>query len=259
MERTVHVVMIHGIGKHTDEIWPERIAPLEKKLSQRGVKASISGISYATIAQGYADDYWYDIDVDLDYKWAREPLLHIFADAMVYGNRPLLAKSNYRQVHQIVHTRLSAVINQMAEDDRLVIRAHSFGCHVISNFIYDNQESKGAHDTDLDGEPQSLPKIKELDDRLALLVTSGCNIPLFAAGGPHPVPFSRPNENFRWLNIFDKDDILGWPIEPLGPGYQTDWISDRQVNSGGPFRSHNNSWFDDDVNNRIVTAIRRIP
>ena len=82
------------------------------------------------------------------------------------------------------------------------------------------------------------------------------NVPLFAARGPSPVAFARPNDRFRWMNIFDKDDILGWPIRPLGGDFQAIWITDHQENTGGPLRSHTNYWFDFGVNDRIATAIR---
>jgi hypothetical protein len=29
------------------------------------------------------------------------------------------------------------------------------------------------------------------------------------------VPIDRPSETFRWLNFYDQDDPLGWPLEPL--------------------------------------------
>ena len=29
-----------------------------------------------------------------------------------------------------------------------------------------------------------------------------------------------PNDDFRWINYYDKDDILGWPLEPLNSSYR---------------------------------------
>lgn len=46
-------------------------------------------------------------------------------------------------------------------------------------------------------------------------MTTGCNIPLVVSGLTTVVPIDRPNEQFRWLNFYDKDDPLGWPLEPL--------------------------------------------
>mgnify|MGYP006294030981 FL=1 len=250
------VAMIHGIGNQGEEFWVDRTKPLKEALKDRGIEAEIAGFRYSMFAKKYASEYWNSIETDLDYRFLRRPALHIFADATVYGHRPEAPQSNYREIHASLHQFLSGLLKGMQDDDRLVVWAHSFGCHIISNFIYDNQRGTGAHNPALQGEPAPLQPLPELDRRLRLLVTTGCNIPLFAAGGPSPVAFARPNDRFRWMNIFDTDDILGWPIRPLGGDFQAIWITDHQENTGGPLRSHTNYWFDFGVNDRIATAIR---
>lgn len=250
------VAMVHGIGNQGVDFWADRSKPLREALEDRGIEAEIRGFRYSMFAQKYASEYWNAIETDLDYRFLRRPVLHFFADATVYGHRATAPRSNYREIHTALHLFLSEMLAEMGEDDNLVVWAHSFGCHVISNFIYDNQRGTGAHDPALEGEPGPLESLKALNDLLRLLVTTGCNIPLFAVGGPSPVAFSRPNDQFRWMNIFDKDDVLGWPIRPLGGDFQATWITDHQENTGGLIRSHTNYWFDFGVIDRIATAIR---
>lgn len=52
-------------------------------------------------------------------------------------------------------------------------------------------------------------------------VTTGCNIPLFVAAHKtmNIKPIQPPNGSptFKWLNIYDPDDVLGWPLQPLSP------------------------------------------
>ena len=164
------------------------------------------------------------------------------------------------RIHAHVHQHLSTALAEMDDDEVLVVRAHSFGYHVFSNFVYDNHNLKGAHAPVLaDGTsadaPTPLSKLPDLNDRLALFATTGCNIPLLVAGAPNSVPFTRPNDRFQWINIYDKDDVLGWPLRPLGAAFDVDWIRDCKENTGGLLRSHNNYWFDAGVNEQIAEAV----
>ncbi|MDF1569935.1 MAG: hypothetical protein P1P77_18110, partial [Spirochaetaceae bacterium] len=86
-------------------------------------------------------------------------------------------------------------------------------------------------------------RLKGLPGEFRLFITTGCNIPVIVAGLEHAEPFTRPNKDFRWINIYDKDDILGWPLRPLGGGFgMNDWIEDRVIDAGLPLVSHMNYW-----------------
>ncbi len=253
MRKTAHIVMIHGIGNQKGSFWEKRIVELDEALEMEGIAAKFYKVIYAPAAQNNARQYWRKIDQDRDTDWnfARKPILHVFGDATVYGTRPKEQNSNYRTVHTEVHAALSQALAAIqSDDDLLVVRAHSFGCHVISNFVYDNQTGK--HDW------YGLKKLDGLEEKLRLFATTGCNIPLFVAGLPEPRMLFKPNAKFRWLNLYDKDDLLGWPLRPLGGDYAQDWVRDQKVNSGGVIRSHNDYWFTDVVNERIAEAIAEL-
>jgi hypothetical protein len=42
---------------------------------------------------------------------------------------------------------------------------------------------------------------------------------------------ARPTERFAWINLYDPDDALGWPLQPLSPGYAA-LVDDRAINAG---------------------------
>ena len=111
----------------------------------------------------------------------------------------------------------------------VVIVAHSLGAHVISNYIWDAQERKGLWH----GKEPS--KFEELGTT-AYMFTAGCNIPLFVSGLSSVEAIRRPNDGFKWLNFYDKDDVLGWPLKPLPDGKQHSYsavvTTDRPINSG---------------------------
>ena len=255
------VVMIHGLGKQDDGFWAAREQALRDALIARqvGKNVQVEGFRYSMHAQKHVNRYWESIDADLDYRKVRRLALEVVADATVYGNRARAAESNYRTIHAALHRFLKEAMSKLdSVEDRLVIWAQSFGCHVVSNFIYDNQTGRGAHDPTLEGSPSPLPKLEDLDNRCRLLITTGCNLPLFAAGHPDPVPFARPNNEFEWTNIYDKDDVLGWPIRPLGGGFENDWISDHEEDTGWSVGSHLRYWFDRGVLDRIAGLVGQI-
>ena len=69
--------------------------------------------------------------------------------------------------------------------------------------------------------------------RVARLITTGCNIPLFVAGRDEEKikPIKPLNDAFKWLNYYDKDDVLGWPLSQLSPAY-AEAVVDKQMNAG---------------------------
>ena len=80
-----------------------------------------------------------------------------------------------------------------------------------------------------------------------------------------PVPtLSGPlREAARWLNFFDADDVLGYPLRPLSPSYHDAVTADLQINVGSPLRSwnplsHEEYWTDNDFTAPVATLIREL-
>jgi hypothetical protein len=67
---------------------------------------------------------------------------------------------------------------------------------------------------------------------LKRLFSTGTNIPLFMAGHSNIVSITAPSLSFKWLNFFDEDDVLGWPLRPLSPSYDA-LVDDIPINAGG--------------------------
>ena len=47
----------------------------------------------------------------------------------------------------------------------------------------------------------------------------------------HIKPIARPTPGFEWINVYDPDDALGWPLQPLSPDYAA-LVQDRVINAG---------------------------
>ena len=100
------------------------------------------------------------------------------------------------------------------------------------------------------------------------IITTGCNIPIFVASQAEDaiMPINPTREDFEWLNYFDRDDVLGWPLQPLSESYEK-LVTDIPVKLRGPsFRSrfyfswnpmvHNLYWSDPNLKQKIVTEIQ---
>jgi len=230
----IRIVVLHGIGRQTEGYWLHLESGLTREFRNRNILDwSIHGFLYSDIAELHQDRYWNALDkktVSMDRF--RELFLYYFGDAGAYGTRPGDKQGNYRKIHGRLEKRLAEVISGMPQNGFLVVLAQSFGSHVFSNFYWDYTKKLV--------KPRRL---KGLPGKFRLFITTGCNIPVIVAGLEHAEPFTRPNKDFQWINIYDKDDILGWPLRPLGGGFgMSDWIEDRIIDAGLPLVSHMNYW-----------------
>ena len=156
----------------------------------------------------------------------------------------------------------------------VAIVAHSLGGQVVSNYIWDAQQPRayaGIWITPLDdGIPADTPRDRFRRMRsLQLLLTTGCNIPVFVAGHAaiEPIDRSKLGAGFRWINQFDPDDVLGWPLAQLSPPYAA-LVEDHAVNASGntllgrvksltPY-SHTQYWSTEKVLDRIAGGLQEL-
>ena len=165
----------------------------------------------------------------------------------------------------------------------VVFLTHSLGCQVLSSYIYDAQKA-GAGGRVAAGIWKDIDAWADKTLRRALTssekkfmaartcvgwITTGCNIPIFVAAHKemHIIPIARPTPMFKWINIYDPDDVLGWPLQPLSDGYH-ELVEDRAINAGrgmvnwllkswNPW-SHNSYWNDDQVLDPLVGMLRQL-
>ena len=97
------------------------------------------------------------------------------------------------------------------------------------------------------------------------MITFGCNIPLFTFSQQHLTPFDFPGEALteadqaraKWLNYFDPDDVLGYPLKPINDAFDRVVTADIEINVGGfavswnP-ASHTAYWTDNDFTEPVA-------
>ena len=65
----------------------------------------------------------------------------------------------------------------------------------------------------------------------------------------------------KWLNYFDPDDVLGYPLKSINPAYDNTVSEDISINVGGLFSSwnplsHNEYWTDNDFTKPVSQFIK---
>jgi hypothetical protein len=263
----IGALIIHGMGSQKPGYSRGLVERVSRLLGPRAARVSWEEIYWAPALAAREAELWQWMGrarapdgspLPLDGRGMREFIVHNFGDALAYHRDP--DADIYADVHRIIHAGLRALKDRLGDPDApIVVLAHSLGAHMISNYIWDRQRDAGAPDDPFEG-----------IGSLAGFITFGANVPLFSLSYALAKPVLLPGaslthpgirEAVRWLNFYDRDDVLGWPIKPLY--LKNEWalsdaqkhtlslIEDREINVGtiatswNP-ASHGRYWTDDD-------------
>ena len=151
-----------------------------------------------------------------------------------------------QEAYQKIHQRLFDEIDSLAKTDEkqpLSIIAHSLGTVISSDFIYDREKKCGAlHENFF----------------LSNLFTLGSPIALFALQYGIELfknPIHVEDENGHWINIFDIDDPIAYPLKNLNEAYDKAVHADKEVNTGGFSVSHTRYFKDREVQDIIAKKL----
>ncbi len=176
----------------------------------------------------------------------RRFLLSNIGDLINYGGRPNRPSTTYEQIHQLVTNDIRSLQDQLRPDAPLIVLASSMGTEVINNHIWDRQQFKVRNP----GMPDPMGKTAfERMETLVGLFTFGNNIPIFGAAltieDLEPIRFpdtDLPAELMllsEWINIYDKNDPLGYPVTFVNQQYGDGRVKDVEYNVGNLFTSWN--------------------
>ena len=244
MKKELACLVIHGIGRQTPNFADGLNA---------GVSAQLETLGHDPEVLAWQSVYWDDIlrpaqdaylkaayqATDLNARRLRTLLLNALGDGASYRQLPSGRSRGgeetitYRRIHQRVKDAVHALYRGPLEGRPvpLVALAHSFGGHILSNYIWDSQHR-----------PDNRLSSFERMNWLSGFITFGCNIPLFTFACTEVVPIRFPPSRLparlkphaRWLNFFDPDDVLGWPLKPINAAYADVVHSDERIQVGGP-------------------------
>lgn len=277
------LLTVHGMGETPRDYAVEIIGRLGERLADVAERIDFRSIYYKDILQPNQETVWARIDgaTKVHYDDLRRFLLFGFGDAAGLENRKEIDGSVYELAQDAIARQLLGVYRN-APDAAIVFLAHSLGCQVLSSYLYDAQKALAGGTVaagvwkDIDGwSRRALGHVLTDEERrfiaggsCAAIVTTGCNIPIFVAAHKQMdiKPIARPTARFTWTNIYDPDDALGWPLQPLSPGYAA-LVQDRVINAGqgmvnwivkswNPW-SHTAYWGDGQVIDTVAAVLRR--
>ena len=264
MSKDLAVLVIHGMGSQTPDFAAEMIDELCERIDDAGKdpkRIAWESIYWADILEEKQLSYLSEAkrQGDLDFVSLRKFMLTSFGDAGAYQKVESSENSTYEKIHE----RVELVIKSLYESKLgsaskpMIIIAHSLGGHIMSNYIWDKQHSNNPQEN-------TFESMKDLVG----IVTFGCNIPLFTFAynkvepiefPPHSLPDNLKQKS-KWLNYYDPDDVLGYPLKAINAEYDKVVTTDEAINVGGIFSSwnpmsHSGYWTDNDFTKPVSKFI----
>lgn len=269
MTRKLALLSLHGMGDTDRDYHKPLRANIKKRLgADAWSQIHFASIYYQDILQPHQDALFERVRSKVDYKTMRKFLLGGFSDAGGLEYSRQSPGSAYEQSQELIFDALGKAFVALGNTPGpVVIIAQSLGCQVLSNYIWDADNHadrpKGiwqrAHD-DLAPDSLDFRKLKSL----RVLVTTGCNIPIFVGGLPRDKiePIRRSRDELTWENYYDEDDVLGWPLRDLSLGYEK-LVKDIPINAGGLLTSwnplgHEKYWGDEDVQIPLARHLKKL-
>jgi len=268
MAAEIGILVMHGIGIQNKNFADGLIDEMNGRLQDLGILPGTfawKSAFWADLLTPNEEELWKKMSTgyDLDWVTVRKFIINVLADALAYQRDPGEEEDMYRRIHTRFRQDLADLRNSLGGQDKpLIILAHSLGSVIVSNYIWDEQR-KNKYCIGRDP--------FERMETLASLVTFGSNIPLFTLALPDPKSIDFPPAQLpanlkkvaKWLNFFDPDDVLGYPLKPLSQSYGNTVSKDVEINSGSLFASwnpisHTEYWTDDDFTKPVAELIRDV-
>jgi len=239
--------------------WSEALQGSEDKLWSRMVGGGADGPSNT---EGRAE---------LRYESLRHFMVDFAADAIAY--QPTHSdRSAYDAVHLRVADSLARLAKKAGPRAPLCIIAHSLGTVIASNYFYDLAKPRGSFlDPSVRARIGSTPL--ERGKTLALFYTLGSPIALWSLRYPGfgvPLRFPslalgriHPAIEASWVNVYDPDDVIGYPLRSLNAAYARSVTEDRPVEVGSWLTgwnplSHTAYWSNRSLANEIGADLSRV-
>ena len=278
MSQKIAVAIVHGVGKQSADF----AEGMKKELKERFAKLlegrakptelAFQPVFWAEVLQKTENELWRRLrSGKLRYRALREFMVDFAADAIAYQPSPKESEI-YDEVHAVFAQALSDLADTAGPRAPLCVIAHSLGTVIASNYFYDLDPDRRRRLV-----PDSVRKVLGRDttplergETFALFYTLGSPIAIWSLrykdfGRPIDVPASKLPQhhlNLRgeWVNFYDPDDIIAYPLKSLNDVYAKVVTQDERVNVGGILTSwnpaaHMGYWTDNDVTKPIAASL----
>ena len=258
MSSQLAVLVVHGMGNPEPDYADDLIGRLRRRLREPlAGRVEFEACHWSPVLQVHQDEIWQRLVESrkpMDQKWARRWVVSALGDPVGYlsgymqGGRPV-----YLTVHECIRSSLERLSRRLAQpgETPLAVLAHSLGSVVVSNYLWNEQRASGevVPTAGSATPPAAVEKRSALGqtpfermETLTTLITYGSTIPIFL---PPVTPLECvrfPRETLppqlrpvaRWLNVYDPDDLLGYPLADVWDDLKGTVIDDVAINAG-PF------------------------
>jgi hypothetical protein len=281
MPHPLAIAFIHGIGRTA----PGYSAWMERALTRRFARLVAPGarssspqllfeeVNWSAALQSREDRLWQRLlpDGPMRYKSLRRFMVDFAADAIAYQPAPS-DRTAYDAVHRVVAGRLARLAERAGPRAPLCVIAHSLGTVIASNYLYDLMKREHSFmgpsvSAILSGTPL------EGGETFALFYSMGSPIALWSLRFPRfgePIRFPRadlsrhhPTLEPAWINVYDPDDVIGYPLQALNASYRAAVTEDRPVDVGSIFTrwnplSHVGYWNNGKVADGIAESLAEV-
>jgi hypothetical protein len=282
MPTRLAVAIVHGVGVQGSDFAEPMIGELTDRFAKElGIDRADAAdhlvfevVHWAPVLQKAQTKLWRKVSSggDLDFVKLRKFMVDFAGDAIAYQQTPK-RREVYDSVHVVMAEALRSLARNAGTKAPLCVIAHSLGTIISSNYLYDLSQSRrpGMVCKAVRAVKRSTPL--ENGHTLVLFYTLGSPIAVWSLryqdfGLPISVPSPRlaghhPMLSGEWVNFYDPDDVLGYPLRALNDAYKRSVDGDVTVNVGGMLSSWNPAshvgyWTDDDVMGPIARSLARV-
>lgn len=284
MTTKIAVAIIHGVGDQNSKFADPMIRELENRFARHmrnrhdepKTQLVCEPVHWAPVLQASEDRLWRRVNSkrNLDWTRLRKFMISFAGDAIAY--QPTAKYRNvYDDVHEKVAESLSRLARKVGPKAPLCLIAHSLGTVIASNYFYDL--AAPAQKKLVPSKVKSLKGNTPLENghTLTHFFTLGSPLAIWTLrfddfGTPINVPSPKlaklypptmyPKLKGRWINYFDDDDVIAYPLRPINKAYRKAVHADMKVNVGSILSSwtpasHTKYWTDDDVTKPIAKSL----
>ncbi|MCK4873391.1 MAG: hypothetical protein KAS72_11755 [Phycisphaerales bacterium] len=284
MSQRIAVAIVHGVGKQdadfsagiTRELTHRFSALLPKRITSPEEELAIEPVHWAPVLQRDERELWKRMKRggNLDFTALRRFMIDFAADAIAYQPTPN-DDLVYGQIHAVFAHALDRLAEKAGPAAPLCVIAHSLGTVIASNYFYDLQTdaSRGAI-PDVVRQAMGDTPIEQ-GETFSLLYTLGSPLSIWSLryedfGRPIDVPSPKLAQHYgnldratEWVNFYDRDDVIGYPLKSLNAAYRKAVKRDREINAGNILTSWNPAshlgyWTDNDVTVPIARSLAKL-
>nr|VFK09841.1 MAG: hypothetical protein BECKLPF1236A_GA0070988_100287 [Candidatus Kentron sp. LPFa]VFK25688.1 MAG: hypothetical protein BECKLPF1236C_GA0070990_100248 [Candidatus Kentron sp. LPFa] len=249
-DKEVALIVIHGMGNMDKKKFEKSCKTLEERLEKKigkelWSKVFFDGIYYHDILQENQDMVFCRTKKHIHCSWIRKFLLSHFSDAAATEHKKVPDTSPYYCIQDRIREMMDKAFVAAGEKEiPVILLAQSLGAQIMSNYIWDASAPEkvcaGIWAPCVKKEDRSAEEDQNGKDRngkvalcscssqnlfrrmftLRRLYTTGCNIPIFVGGHSEIKAIEPPTSDFKWLNFYNRYDVLGWPLEPVSKSYK---------------------------------------